>query len=119
MKKCFYGVYRDADPSIGDCTLNGLSNRVVSGWMFFECTRKTAIKYCEENNINPNDCFFLCKRKLWGEDYSYAEPLIKLTGKNQMFGGNFLYSSNAIGYHFKDEKCVRPIPIHDRFEPCN
>lgn len=117
MKKCLYSVFRAADMS--DCTLNGLSSRVNGGWMFFDCTRNEALEYCYENNINPNEQFFLVKRELWNEDHSYAEPLIKPNHKNQMFGGNFLYSSNGIGYHFDSERCVRPIAIHDRFEDYN
>lgn len=115
MKHVHISVFRNAEYNFQSCNNNGLSDRVNSGELFWDCTREEAIKYCEENMINPNYQFFLHKRELWGEDHSYAEPLILQKG-NQMFGGNFLYTSNCNCYSFGKEKTHRPIPIHDRFE---
>lgn len=112
MSKSLYSVLRRAE---GDCTGNGLSSKVTNGWMFYNCTREEAIQYCKDNQINPDKCFFLAKRMLWGKDHSYAEPLVKQQG-NQMFGGNFLYTSNDGSFKFEGENFACPIPVHDRFE---
>ena len=114
MKKERYSVMRNVD--LGDCTGHGLSSRVKSVTLFWDCTRKEAIDYCVKNNIAPEYQMFLYERELWGEDHSFAEPLVKPIGKWQTFGGNFIYTSCSNGYHFGNEKCVRPIPVHDRFE---
>lgn len=113
MRHTNYFVYRSADND--DCSAEGLSSKVTRAKMFFQCSREEAIEYCKDNNIDPALCFFLKERTLWNEDHSFAEPLIKPRG-SQMFGGNFLYTSDCSGYTFKGEKCHRPIPIHDRFE---
>lgn len=112
MGNDIFSVLRNAT---GDYTGNGLSNRVNKALTFFYCTRDEAIQYCKDNLINPEKCFYIVKRTLWREDHSYAEPLIKQTGL-QMFGGNFLYTSNDSSFKFKGEKCTRPIAIHDRYE---
>lgn len=113
MKKSHYSVFRNAENY--DCTANGLSSQVTNGYMFWDCTREEAIEYCKENNIDPNKQFFLNKRMLWGEDHSYATPLVMKKGIC-MFGGNFLYTSNSASFIFKGELVTRPIQIHDRFE---
>lgn len=113
MKKSYYSVFRSADNY--DCTANGLSSKVIAGHLFWDCTREEAIEYCEKHNIDPNKQFYLKQRMLWGEDHSYATPLIMKEGIN-MFGGNFLYTSNSDSYIFKGERVTRPIQIHDRFE---
>lgn len=115
MRHTYISVYRDAKDNFQIFNSNTLSYRVNSGELFWDCTREEAIEYCEDKMINPNDQFFLHKRELWGEDYSYAEPLILQKG-NQMFGGNFLFTCNDNCYHFGKERTCRPIPIHDRFE---
>lgn len=102
--------------SLGDCTCNGLSSKVTQGQLFWNCTREDAINYCEENMINPKYQFFLVNRTLWGEDHSYVEPLIKPNHKNQMFGGNFVYTSSDNFYKLGGLKTGLPIPVHDRFE---
>lgn len=112
MMKSLYSVLRRAE---GNCTNNGLSNKVTNGWMFFDCSREEAIQYCKNNQINPEKCFYLAKRMLWGKDHSYAEPLVKQQGC-QMFGGNFLYTSDGGSFKFEGENFTRPIPVHDRFE---
>ncbi len=114
MKNRRYSILRNVD--LGDCTAHGLSSKVTSVILFWDCSREEAINYCYEKNINPELQMYLNKRDLWGEDHSYAEPLVKPVGKNQVFGGNFIYTSDSGSYHFGNEKCVRPIPVHDRFE---
>lgn len=106
-------IYRSAGTC--DCTNNGLSSKVNSAWLFWNCSADEAIEYCKDNMINPNFQFIIHNRDLWGEDHSFAEPLIKPKGL-QMFGGNFLYTSNGNCFKFRGETCGRPIPIHDRFE---
>lgn len=114
MKNCLYNVLRNADGT--DCTAHGLSSKVVTASLFWDCTKDEAIAYCEEHDIDPRLQFYLVKRDLWGEDHSYAEPLVLPTGKHIMFGGNFLYTSNGNGFHFRGIRCNMPIAIHDRIE---
>lgn len=102
--------------NIGDCSNHGLSSRVDSGWGFHDCTREEAIEFCNTKGWNPAECFIIVERNLWGEDHSYAEPLIKPEGVAQTFGGNFLYTSDSRSYKFKGNSCSTPIPVHDRFE---
>lgn len=112
MKNTYIRIYC---PSGCDCTGNGLSSKVNSAYLFWNCTSEEAIEYCKDNLINPKYQFIIHKRELWNEDHSFAEPLIKPSGI-QMFGGNFLYTSDDNFYKFGNEKTGRPIPIHDRFE---
>lgn len=123
MNHTLVSIFRNAD--IGDCTNNGLSSKVNSGYLFWDCTKNEAIMWCTEHNVNPDKQFIIHKRDLWGEDHTYAEPLIKPNGCIQVFGGNFLYTSNSNFYKFDKfeptigivkEHTNRPIPIHDRFE---
>lgn len=114
MKRDLMSVLRNVE--IGGCNNNGLSERVTSGQMFWDCTREEAIEWCKENNRDPEKQFYLVNRILWDEDHSYAEPLVKPEGMAQTAGANFLYTCNGGSFKFKGEKCTRPIPIHDRFE---
>ena len=108
-----YSILRNAD--LGDCTGGGLSAAVTSCELFWDCTRDEALYYCAEHNMNPRVHMYLHKRELWGEDHSFAEPLVKPETASQMFGGNYMVSDSG-GYRFGNEVTVRPIPIHDRFE---
>jgi len=114
MNHIYVSVLWNAE--FGDCTNNGLSNRVRSGILFWNCTKKEAIEWCRENHKNEDRQFFLVERELWGEDHSYAEPLIAPPNKQNMFGGNFLYTSNDNVYKLDGKKTNSPIPIHDRYE---
>ena len=71
MKTCNYRVYRD---NLGDCSNHGLSSYVDSGLLFFDCSKESAIEYCQQNGLNPNYQFYLKKRILWNEDHSVAVP---------------------------------------------
>lgn len=116
MNKTIVHVYRW---SLGDCTGNGLTNNVDGGILFWNCSREEAIEYCKREGGDITKHFIMKERELWGEDHSYAEPLdIDYWGKrgNQMFGGNFIYTSNDNFYKYKGEKIGRPIKVHDRFE---
>lgn len=113
MEKLFVTVFRPA--GYPDCTGNGLSSRVDSSTLFFDCSREEAIEWCKSNGKSSEYMFFLVKRELWGEDHSYAEPLIKPENRAQVFGGNFLYTSDSRMY--KTGGIYKaPVPIHDRFE---
>ena len=112
MKKTLVHVFRW---SLGDCTGNGLSNNVDEGYLFWNCTRDEAIEWCKQSNIDPTKHFIIRERELWGEDHSYAEPLIKPENRAQVFGGNFLYTSDSRMYKTGGIYKV-PVPIHDRFE---
>ena len=113
MKVLFVSVFRNA--SGYDCTAGGLSSLVESGHLFFDCTREDALAYCEEKNMAPDKQFYLVQRELWGEDHSYAEPLVKPEDCVQCFGGNFLYTSDSRMYMTGGQHKV-PVPIHDCFE---
>ena len=113
MNRLFVTIFRPA--GFPDCTGNGLSSKVNSAFLFFDCTAIDAIMWCKKHEKDPSKQFFLKKRDLWGEDHSYAEPLIKPNDKAQLFGGNFLYTSDSNMYKTGGIYKV-PIPIHDRFE---
>lgn len=106
-------VFRPA--GFPDCTGNGLSSKVNSGFLFMNCTAIDAIMWCKERGKDPSKQFILVKRELWGEDHAYAEPLIKPNNRAQVFGGNFLYTSDYRMYKTGGTYKV-PVPIHDRFE---
>ena len=109
-------VYRSP---LGDCTDGGISSRVISPTLFFDCTREEAMKHCDEHKMNPADHLFLVKRELWGEDHFYAEPLVKpADGGCQMFGGNYIMTSDSRFPHQNGLTTAYPIPVHDRFEHC-
>lgn len=114
MRHGLHYVYRCS--AHGDCSANGLSSQVDTGLLFWNCKREEAIAYCQQNNIDPSKQFYLVERELWGENHSYAEPLVKPDQMAQTFGGNFLYTSCSNGYNLGYTKCNVPIPIHDRFD---
>jgi len=111
-------VYRSP---LGDCTGGGVTSRVSETTLFFNCTREEAIEYCKKEGINPENQLFLVKRQLWGEDHFYAEPLVKPADAghcNQMFGGNYIMTSDSRFPHQNGLTTAYPIPVHDRFEYC-
>lgn len=114
MKHTLHFVY--ACKAHEDCSNNGLSNRIDSAQLFWECSREEALEYCTKKGINPEEQFILVERTLWEENHSYAEPLVKPEGMHQCFGGNFLYTSSSNGCNISGTRCNTPIPIHDRFE---
>lgn len=114
MKICQYYVYRANN--MVDCSNHGISSYVDKGLLFFNCSVESAIKHCKENGLNPNFQFYLKRRIIWGEDHSIVVPLVETNNESLMFGGNFLYTKNSMGYHFAGERTVRLIPIHDRIE---
>ena len=115
MEHISVSVFRDAWLN-SDCTNNGISARHNRLELFWDCTRNEAQHYCSEHKIAFDTAIFLVKRELWGEDHSYAEPLFKPKGKLEMFGGNFVYTSDSRLYKLCGLKTAMPIPVHDRFE---
>ena len=113
MNNLFVTVFRPA--GFPDCTGNGLSSKVDNAILFSNCSNEEAINWCNEHSKDPSKQFILVKRELWGEDHSYAEPLIKPKNRAQVFGGNFLYTSDSRMYKTGGIYKV-PVPIHDRFE---
>ena len=112
------GVYRF---NHGDCTGGGVSSRVTDPTLFFDCTREQAMEHCKETHMNPEDQLLLVKRQLWGEDHYYAEPLVKPADAgrcNQMFGGNYIMTSDSRFPRQNGLRTAYPIPVHDRFETC-
>lgn len=113
MEKLLVNVYRS---STHDCTNGGITSRHNLLILFWDCTRDEAKKHCEKNRINTGECLFLVKRELWGEDHSFAEPLIPPKNKIRMMGGNFVYTCDSRLYKLNGLTCATPIPVHDRFE---
>ena len=120
MKKLSVDVYRSNTTFMGvtyDCTNGGITSRHDTLMLFWNCTRDEAKNYCGENGIDTDTCLFLVKRELWGEDHSYAEPLIRPENKvGGMMGGNFVYTCDSRLYKLNGLTCASPIPVHDRFE---
>jgi hypothetical protein len=118
MNKTLVNVFRAVD--FADCTANGLSSKVASGYLFWNCSREEAIEWCNKSGVNPRFQFIIKERELWDEDHSYAEPLdINYWNKRngcQQFGGNFIYTSNSNCFKYRRETVNRPIKVHDRFE---
>ena len=111
MCKILTFVLRYADRQ--DCTNGGITSKHSMLTMFYNCEREDALKECELKNINPNECLLLVKREIFGGRSWYAEPLVKGKGL-QMFGGNFVYTSDSS--FPKEYHSHRPIPVHDRYE---
>lgn len=117
MEKITVDVFKNANCYGYDCTNGGVTSRHTSMILFWHCTRDEAIKYCEEKEIDTDKCLILIKRNLWGEDHSYAEPLIRPKNKlGGMMGGNFVYTCDSRLYKLNGLTCATPIPVHDRFE---
>ena len=114
MNKVSVSIYRAAD--MRDCTGGGLTSRVKSAWLFSDATSEEIIEFCKENGINPEDQLMLNKRMLWGKPHYFAEPVMQPVG-NRMFGGNFVYTSDATFEEITGS--YRPVPVHDRFEAWN
>lgn len=115
MEKLSVDVYR-SNTGIYDCTNGGITSHHDSLTLFWNCTREEAKKYCEKNGIDTDKCLFLVKRNLWGEDHSFAEPLVKPQNKIQVMGGNFVYTCDSRLYKLNGLTCATPIPVYDRFE---
>lgn len=114
MNKTLVWVYRDA---LRDCTNGGVTSRHDEMTFFWNCSREEAKAYCDEKGIDKDSCLILIKRNLWGEDHSYAEPLIKPKNKiGGMFGGNFIFTSDDNFYKLHGLTSGSPISVHDRFE---
>lgn len=116
MEHIGVSVYRDSSSNT-DCTNNGVSSRHNRLELFWDCTRKEAENYCIEKGIKLDTAIFLVKRELWGEDHSFAEPLIRPQGKlGGMMGGNFVFTCDSRLYKLGGLRTALPIPLHDRFE---
>lgn len=112
MKKLLTFVFRRGTGE--DCTNNGLSATHDDFVLLYDCTIEEANQYCEENGFDKDEYLYLNKRHLFGHESFYAEPLVKKPDHIQMFGGNFIYTSDS---RFpKVNGTHAPIKIFDRFE---
>lgn len=107
-------VYREADGS--DCTNGGVSSKYRRLYVVAEhVTLQDVQELCKENNYYTVDQFLKLDYDFLGSNgYCRLEPINK-GGKWNMFGGNYLISSDSrfkeyVGY------CKYPVPILDRFE---
>lgn len=115
-------VYRDADGY--DCTMNGASSRFKRLYVVkrdvtlqdVEELCKKNPKYNLEQFFKVDYKFYECKNPVFA-GYVRLKPLVKVPHACNMFGGNYLASSDS---RFKDFVCGLdyPVPIHDRWETC-
>ena len=110
MFKDFIPVSVYTNSSGVDCSNNGISSRYRTLYLCKpDTTESEVLEYCESHDSNPA-CFF--KR---GGKYIRAEHICQpKKGGWYMFGGNFMYSSDA---RFTTFGCnSQPLPIMDRME---
>lgn len=116
MKKLSVEIYKAADGR--DCTNNGASSRHNS-MIAFDGDLEEIREYIEENEIDIDECLYLVRRKLWGENHFYFKPLdlaLNKPNKCVMFGGNFACTSDSRYNEMVGDSYPRP--IHDRTEEC-
>lgn len=111
MEKLSVEVYRAADGR--DCTNNGVTSRNQRVYLY-SGDRQECIADAKENGIDQS-ALYVNKRILWNEKHYFAEPLIKGKGV-QMFGGNFVYTSDSRFSDMTEDDLHRPLPVHDRYE---
>lgn len=116
MEKLLVDVFYDKNRFGYDCTNGGVTSRHTKVTLFFDCSKESAKKHCQENGISFDSALWLNRRILWDEEMPIAVPLEYPKGKvGPMFGGNFIYTSDSrfpcVGRQLK-----LPIPVHDRFE---
>lgn len=102
MKGLIVRVYKT---DLGDATNGGPSSKFSSF---------TLIDPMIEGPFEPSDNIpelVLVRRQLGGSEYIHAVPA-SLAGKQTMFGGNFIYTSDS---RFSVVSKY-PIPVHDRIE---
>lgn len=97
------GVLRNA--RLGDATVGGPSATTDSFTLVDAMVKGPSMPSDEHPEIN------LVRRVIGGRDYVHAVPL-SLAGKQTMFGGNFIHTSDS---RFRAVN-LYPIPIHDRVE---
>lgn len=98
-----------------NCTAEGLSSKTDTMMLFCDCKREDAVAYCKRIGLEPSLQLILVRRELhWLKNADYAEPLVKPERKWNMFGGNFVYSSDSRFLEFTGSN--RPIPVFDRIE---
>lgn len=112
MRTVLVHVFRKASGS--DSSANGLTSKVTYGLLFSaDSTQEEIETYCKKSKCDPKDQFKVVDRK--SSVYrNYAEPVVKPVGKHQMFGGNFLYTSDSNFSEITGSNA--PISVHDRFE---
>ena len=100
--------------SLPDCTNGGLTSKIETAELFCDCGKEDAAAWCAENGKDPSKQLILVRRKLFGGNADYAEPLMKEDGRWGMHGGNFIYTCDG---RFREYTGSRlPLPVHDRFE---
>lgn len=108
MKGLTCSVY--ANKEHGDCSNRGVTSRVKSVILLDPAGVSDSIPRLFEPT---DDCpaLVLKEKKVFGEPYYYAVPLdLDGSGKNVMFGGAFIYTSDS---RFPSRQ---PLPVHDRVE---
>jgi hypothetical protein len=97
-----------------DCTAGGLTSQVDNADLYCDCTREEAIEHCRKRGKDPDKQLILVRRQLFGNNADYVEPLTKPEGKWNMFGGNYVVTSDSRYREFTGSN--RPLPVFDRFE---
>lgn len=105
MKKIKTSVYRSSGP---DTTNNGLTAKNDRLDLYYDYKEGELDEKIEEI---PGDALIYVYRELWGQPAYYAIPAyLYNSGKNVMFGGNFVHTSDS---RFPSNA---PISVHDRVE---
>lgn len=97
-----------------DCTAGGLTSQVDNADLYCDCTREEAIEHCRKRGKDPDKQLILIRRQMFGSNADYVEPLTKPEGKWNMFGGNYVVTSDSRYREFTGSN--RPLPVFDRFE---
>lgn len=111
LKKVAVYALRYADRD--DCSCNGVTARNNRMWLFVDCSKEEAIKWCEKNSVDPKEQLIVVRRIFAGKEADYALPLVYPEGKWVMFGGNYVCTSDS---RFSEWCGSRPLPVHDRIE---
>ena len=111
MERILVTVYKPADGR--DCTNGGITcNRTQL--MLYSGNREECLKEATQRN-ELHEALYLNKRILWDEPHYFAEPLKKGNGV-QMFGGNYVSTSDGRYASMLGSSTTYPLPVHDRYE---
>jgi hypothetical protein len=114
MKQLLVFVYRNANNC--DCSANGVTSKYKQFTLLYDCSFDEAKQWVEENDPSRiEEYLYSNPRVLWGKPAPYAEPLQKKPGTNQMFGGNFVYTTDS-RFQNATYGMDAPLKVFDRFE---
>lgn len=101
---------------LGDCTINGASERFKTLYVVKEyVTLEDVLEHVKDSNKSAEQFFKVDYEFYKWRGYVRLQPLVKVDGKWNCDGGNYLCSCDS---RFKEYVCgcEYPVPIHDRWE---